>query len=302
MSVITTGTHPKALWPGVKAWFGRMYDEHPEEFSMLFDGDTSDKSAEEDVLITGFGLAPAKTQGGSAEYDTETQGYVSRLVHVAYALGYIVTHEELRDNLYSEVSKRRAQALAFAMRQTKETVAANVYNRAVTSGYTGGDGIVLLSASHPTRAGNQSNIIGTAADLSEASLEDLMTQIMQATDDRGNKIQLMAQSLHVSPSDYYNAVRIMKSVLKNDTAENAINALKVTGALPKGVHVNHYFSDTDAWFIRTNVPRGMIHYKRDPMEFSQDNDFDTKNAKAMCYERYSFGWSDWRGLYGSMGA
>lgn len=300
--IITSGTHPKLLWPGIKTIFGYEYDKHDPEFPDLFEKRMSDKRYEESPLITGFGLAPQKGEGSSVQYDVESQGYLSRLTHVAYALGYVVTWEELRDNLYMEVSKRRAPRLAFSMQQTKETVGANIYNRGFDSNYTGGDAVCLFSASHPSRAGNQSNLITTAADMSEASIEDLMIQIMLATDDRGLKIQLMPQSLHVHPNDYYNATRILKSELKNDTAEHAINALRVTGAFPKGIVMNHYFTDTDAWFIRTNCPDGMIHYMRDEIEFDQDNDFDTKNAKAMCYERYSFGWNDFRGVYGSPGA
>ncbi|MCF4166339.1 hypothetical protein L2U69_11845 [Zavarzinia compransoris] len=300
--IITTGNHPKALWPGIKAWWGRQYQEHQEEYSDLFETDTSDKAYEEDVQVTGFGLAPVKAQGAGAQYDSETQGFTSRYTHVAYALGYIVAYEELRDNLYEVVSRRRSQALAFSMRQTKENVAANVYNRAFSGSYIGGDGVSLLSASHPSLAGNWSNILPVAADLSETALEDMIIQIMGATNDRGLKISLMAKSLHTSRQEWFNANRILKSTLQNDTANNAVNVLKATNALPGGVKVNHYFTDQDAWFMRTNAPRGMIHYNRDPITFDQDNDFDTKNAKAMCYERYSFGWTDPRALYGSAGA
>jgi hypothetical protein len=300
--VITTGNHPKALWPGIKQWWGRQYDEHAVEYTDLFDDDTSDKSYEEDVQVTGFGLAPVKPQGTAVQYDSETQGYVSRYTHVAYALGYIVTWEELRDNLYEVVSKRRAQALAFSMRQTKENVGANVYNRAFNNAYLGGDGVELVSNAHPTLSGNQSNILAVAADLSELSLETAIIQVMGMTNDRGLKISLMPRSLHVHRNEWFNANRILKSALQNDTANNAVNVLKATNALPDGIKMNHYFTDPDAWFLRTNVPRGLVHYDRDPVTFEQDNDFDTKNAKALCYERYSMGWTDWRGVVGSPGA
>ena len=300
--VITTGNHPKALWPGVKAWWGRQYDEHQEEFVDLFDADTSTKNYEEDVQVTGFGMAPVKAEGASVQYDSETQGITSRYTHVAYALGYIVTREELDDNMYEVVSKRRAQALAFSMRQTKETVAANVYNRAFTAAYSGGDGKELLATDHPTLSGDQSNELATAADFSEASLEDLIIQIMGVTNERGLKISLMPRCLIVPRQTWFEANRVLKSTLQNDTANNAINALKATNALPEGIKVNHYLSDQDAWFVRTNAPRGMLHYQRTPIEFTQDNDFDTENAKAKNYERYSFGWTDFRGLYGSPGA
>ena len=299
---ITTGNHPKALWPGIKAWWGRKYAEHQTEYTDLFDDDNSKRSYEEDVQVTGFGLAPVKAEGSPTSYDSESQGYVTRYTHVAYSLGYICTREELADSLYEVVSRRRSQALAFSMRQTKENVGANVYNRAFTSGYTFGDGQILCVSTHPSLSGNQSNVLSTSADLSEASLEDMIIQIMQATNTRGLKISLMPQSLHVHPNDWFEANRILKSVLQNDTANNAVNALKATNAIPRGIKVNHYFTDTDAWFVRTNAPRGMIHYQREPIEFTRDNDFDTSNAKAKNYERYSFGNTDWRAVFGSAGA
>jgi len=303
MAIITTGAHPKALWPGVAAWWGRMYNEHKEEYPDLFDQDTSKKNYEEDVQLTGFGLAPVKTQGAPVSYDTEQQGPVSRYTHVAYALGYIVTKEELDDNLYMEVSKTRARANAFSMRQTKENVAANVYNRAFNSSFTGGDGVSLSNASHPnTTGGTFSNQITTAADLSEASLEDLIIQLMGATNDRGLKINLMPKCIVVPRQLWFEANRILKSVLQNDTANNAVNVLKATNAIPEGIKVNHYLTDPDAWFIRTSCPDGLKCYQRIAPQFSQDNDFDTENAKAKCYERYSFGWSDPRSLWSSPGA
>jgi len=299
--LIATGNHPKALWPGIKAWWGRIYDEHPVEYTDLYDMDTSRQNYEEDVLVTGFGLAPVKNQGVSVQYDSESQGHVSRYTHVVYGLGYMVTREEIEDNLYAVVSKRRAQALAFSMRQTKENVAAQVYNRAFTAGFTGGDGQVLCGTAHPTKSGSQSNLL-TAADISETAIEDMIIAIMGAVNDRGLKISLMGKSLHIHRSDWFEANRIMKSVLQNDNANNALNALKATGALPGGIKVNHYFDDSDAWFIRTNAPRGMVGYQRRAIEFTQDNDFDTENAKAKNTERYVFGWTDFRGIWGSAGA
>jgi len=302
MSVITTGNHPKALWPGVKAWWGRQYSEHPLECRELFDFDTSDRSYEEDVEVTGFGLAPVKSESGGISFDSETQGVVNRATHVAYALGYNVTHEEMQDNLYEVVSKRRSQANAFSMRQTKENVAANVYNRAFDSNFTFGDGVELLSTAHVTVNGTQSNELATPADLSETALEDLTIQIMQALNSRGLKISLMPKSLHVHTNDYYNANRILKSTLQNDSADNALNVLRSTNAFPGGIKVNHYFTDSDAFFIRTNAPRGMLAYQREAISFDKDNDFSTKNVQAAAYERYSFSIGDWRGLYGSAGA
>jgi hypothetical protein len=300
MATITTGAHPKALWPGIKAWWGRSYSEHRPEYPDLFDKQTSDKAYEEEVEITGFGLAPVKPQGTQIFYDIEAQGAVSRFTHVAYALGYIVTYEELRDDLYETVSKRRASQLAFSMRQTKENVLAGVYNLAFSGSALGGDGVSLISNAHPTLSGNQSNL-GVAADISEVAVEDLVIQIMQMQNNRGMRISGMPMSLIVSPPQWFEANRIYNSVLQNDTANNAINVLRATGAFPKGIVVNHYLTSATAYFIRTDVPNSLTYFERDPISFDQDNDFDTKNAKAACYERYSGFWADWRGLYGNQG-
>lgn len=299
--VINTSSHPKALWPGVKAWWGKTYNDFQTEYTELFDVQSSDKAYEEVVQIVGFGVVPVKAQGASITYDSEVQGPVTRFTHVAYASGYIVTHEELADNLYTEVSNTRASALARSFRQTKERVAAGVYNRATTSGYVGGDGVVLLSTAHPnTSGGTFSNKLAVDADLSEAALEDLTIQIMQATDDRGLTISLMPKSLIVAPANFYNAHRILDTPYQVDTANNNINVLKANGVIPKLV-VNHYLTDSDAWFIRTDCPNGMLFFDREPIRFDQDNDFDTMNAKAAGYERYSCGWVDPRALYGSTG-
>jgi hypothetical protein len=299
--IISTGTHPKALWPGIKMWWGRSYDEHIEEFPDLFEKETSDKAYEEEVEITGFGLAPVKNEGTSIVYDSETQGAVTRYTNVAYALGYIVTYEELQDDLYEYVSKRRAQALAFSMRQTKENVGANVYNRAFNTAFPIGDGAALCSAAHPTVAGNQSNLLTTAADLSELAIEDMVIQIMNTLNSRGLKISNLPQSLHVPTQLWFDANRIVKSVLQNDTANNAINVIRASAVFPKGIKVNHYFTSATAWFIRTNIPRGAQYMSREEVSFDQDNDFDTKNAKAACYERYSFNVTDWRQVFGTPG-
>jgi hypothetical protein len=301
MAIITTGSHPKALWPGIKAWWGRSYSEHVPEYPDLFEIDTSDKAYEEEPEITGFGLAPVKPQGSQIFYDTEVQGPVSRYTHVAYALGYIVTFEELRDDLYEVVSRRRAQQLAFSMRQTKENILAAVYNQGFNSSFPGADGQQLFSPAHPTLSGSQSNLLTVAADMSETAVEDLCIQIMQMTNNRGLKISGLPQSLNLPPQLWFDGNRIYHSVLQNDTANNAINVLRATGAFPKGIKINHYFSSGTAWFIRTNIPRGIQYFGRDEITFDQDNDFDTKNAKAACYERYSAFWSDWRGAYGTPG-
>ena len=250
----------------------RSYNEHREEFPDLFDRETSSKAYEEDVEITGFGLAPVKPEGSAIVYDTETQGSVTRYTHVAYALGYIVTYEELRDNLYEVVSKRRAQALAFSMRQTKENVAANVYNRAFNATFTFGDGQTLVGTAHPTLVGSQSNQLTTAADLSEAGLEDLIIQVMQTQNNRGLRISNLPRALIVPVQLWFEANRVLKSVLQSDTANNAINVLKATNALPEGIKVNHYLTSATAWFIRTNIPRSMQYFERDAISFDTDND------------------------------
>lgn len=300
--VITTGNHPKALWPGIHAWWGRKYDEHPEEYSQIFDVTSSDKNYEEDVEATGFGLAPIKSQGGAVQYDSETQGATKRYVHVVYGLGYIVTREELEDNKYEVVSKQRSQALAFSVRQTEETVCANVLNRAFNSSYTGADAKEMIATDHPTINGTQSNKLAVAADLSEASIEDLCIQIGTALNSRGHKIKLMPQALIIPPNEMFNATRILKSTLQSGTGNNDVNAIRTMGLLPKGVVVNHYLTDTDAWFIKTNAPNGLRRFNRRPTEFKQDNDFDTENAKAKSTLRFSVGWTDWRAIYGSAGA
>ncbi|MCD6162611.1 MAG: hypothetical protein J7K40_09395 [candidate division Zixibacteria bacterium] len=302
MSIITTSNHPKALWPGVAAWWGRTYDEHKTEYTDLFDIESSNQSYEEDVQLTGFGLAPVKAEGASVSYDTESQGFVSRYTHAAIALGFICTYEDIKDNLYPVVGRRRGQANAFSMRQSKEIIHANIYNRAFNASYTFGDGKEILATDHPSTAGTWSNELATPADFSEEALEDLLVMIMTAVNDRGHNINLMAQSLHIHPNGWFEANRVLKSVLQNDTANNALNVLKATNALPGGIKMNHYFTDTDAWFVRTNAPRGMIGYQRDSYPLKQDNDFDTGNAKAKSYDRFSAGCTDPRGLYGSAGA
>jgi len=300
--VITSGNHPKALWPGIYRWFGRKYDEHQTEFTDLFDMQTSSQSYEEDVLVTGFGLAPVKSEGGAVHYDSESQGFVKRYTHVPYAMGYIVTHEELADNLYEVVSKRRSEALAFSFRQTKENVGANVYNRAFNSSFVGGDGKELLATDHPSKAGTWSNELATPADLSEASIEDLVIQIHGATNDRGLKISLTPKCLIIPRQLQFEAHRIVRSTLQNDTANNAVNAIRAMNIFPDGIKMNHYLNDPDAYFIRTGCPAGMTCFDREIQDFTMDNDFDTMNAKAKKYERYEFGWTDPRDLYGSAGA
>lgn len=301
MAVITTGSHPKALWPGVYAWFGAKYNEHPQQYTKLFDIKSSSKNYEELVEQTGFGLAPVKAEGSSTAYDSHAQGVTARGTNKAYSLGYIVTREELADNLYSEVSMARASSLAFSMAQTRENVGANVYNRAFNSSYTGGDGKELCATDHGSLSGSQSNELATAADLSEASLEDLTIQIMDAVNSRGLKISLQPKCLIVPTALVYDAQRILESTLRVSTADNDLNAMKSMGIIPEVV-VNNYLTDSDAWFIRTNAPSGMCWFDREPVQFTKDEDFDTDNAKAKAYMRFVPFWGDWRGVYASPGA
>src|SRR5574341_207287 len=300
--VITTGNHPKALWPGVKEWWGRAYTAHPEEWKQLVDVETSSMNYEEDVQITGFGLVPVKAQGSSTSYDSETQGFTTRYTHVTYSLGYVVTQEELADNLYEEVSKTRASALAFSFQQTKENVVSNMYNRAFNSSYTFGDGKELLATDHPhTSGGTWSNELAVAADLSEASLEDIIIQMGGAVDDRGLLIALMPKKLIVPRQLGFEAARILKSVQQPGTANNDINVLNAMNSIPEGFVVNHFLTSSGAWFVRANVPmgQGLKFYQRVGISFTQDNDFDTDNAKAKGRERYSVGCTDPRALWGS---
>jgi hypothetical protein len=303
MATITTGSFAKALWPGVNAWYGDAYKEYPVEWDKLFEKYTSKRNFEEDVGVSGFGLAVVKPEGSSISYDTERQAFITRYTHVVYGLGFIVTREMFEDDLYDVVGKRKAKGLAFSMRQTKEVIAANVYNRAFNSSYTGGDGKELLATDHPNLAGGTwANELATAADMSEAALEQACIDIQGFTNDRGLKIAYQPKSLIIPKEIEFDTARILKNVDRPGTAERDINALVKLGKFPGGMIVNHYLTDTDAWFIRTNCPDGMKYFERRGDEFGTDNDFDTENAKFKATSRYSFGWTDPRGLYGSPGA
>lgn len=301
--IINTGSHPRALWPGVAAWFGDVYAEHEPEYPNLFEVMTSDKNYEIDVQDVTFGLATVKPEGQSINYDSSVQGYESRYVHVVYASGYIVTEEELEDNLYESLSRKRAQSLAISMHQTKENVGAQIYNRAFSGSFVGGDGVSLINTAHPnTSGGTFSNQLTVSSTLSEAAIENLGIQIMQATNDRGLLVALKSTHLLVSPSNFFQAQRIVKSVFQTGTANNDVNVVAAIGMFPKGVHVNHYFSSSTAWFIRTNCTDGMKFYQRRALNFTQDNEFSTTNALAKATERYVPGWSDPRGLFGTPGS
>lgn len=308
MSTMTSATIAKALYPGVNAWFGKAYAELPVQWTSLFDTHTSRRRYEEDVGLSSFGLASIKDEGDTVAYDAERQGFTTRYQHATIGLGFIVTREAVEDDLYDVVAQNKAQGLAFSMRQTEEVIAANVYNRAFNTSFLGGDGSTLIacaaggSASHPNIAGGTwTNGPTTAADLSEASLEQASIDIMKYTNDRGLRIQVIPNKLIIPVDLVFEAERILQTEKRVATANNDINALKKMGKFPGGIVSNHYLTDTDAWFIKTNVPHGLKHWTRRGLEFSIDNDFDTENAKFKATKRFSVGWTDARAIYGSPG-
>lgn len=302
MATITTGAFAKLLWPGLNAVYGEAYKDWDTEYTKLFDTYKSSQNWEEDLGVSGFGLATVKPEGTSISYDTERQAFLTRYIHFVVGNGFIVTREMLEDNLYKTVGPRRAKNLARSMRQSKETHGANVYNRAFNGSYTGGDGLEMCSTAHVNVAGGTwQNELTTAADLSEASLEQALIDIGGWTDDRGLKVAAKAVSLHIPRQLEFEAERILMSPYRPGIADNDVNALYTMGKFPKGVHMNHYLTDADAWFIRTDVDNGVKHFQRRPLQFSIDNDFDSENAKFKATERYVFGWSDPRGVFGSPG-
>lgn len=306
---MTTGSLPKSLWPGVNKFYGKEYAEHKVEYTDLFNTYNSSRAYEEDVGISSYGLLSVKPEGQPIVYDDETQGFTTRYTHVNYALGFIISEEAIEDDQYDVVGERRARGLAFSMRQTKEVIAANVYNRAFNTDYTGGDGSTLIAcgaggtASHPNVAGGTwTNGPTAGADLSEAALEQASIDIMGWENDRGLKISVTPQSLIVPTALTFEADRILNTSQRVGTADNDINSIKNMGKFPGGIKVNHYLSDADAWFIRTNAPDGMKQFVRKQDTFAMDDDFDTNNAKFKGSFRCSFGWTDPRGLWGSPGA
>jgi hypothetical protein len=302
MSVINSGSFAKALWPGVNAWYGRAYDQYPEEYTKLFTKQTSTKAFEEDVGVSSFGLAVQKSEGAPISYDSERQGFITRYQHAVYALGFIITREMMEDDQYDIIGKRKAEGLAFSMRQTKEVLGANVYNRAFNSLYTGGDGVSLINAAHPNiKGGTWSNQIATAADLSEAALEQACIDIAGFTNDAGLLIAVRPEKLVIPRQLIFEAKRILGTEGRVGTDNNDLNAIKTLGSIPTVV-TNHFLTDTDAWFIGTNVQNGMKYMERRADSFDMDNDWDTENAKYKATARYSFGWTDPRALYGSAGA
>jgi len=305
---ITTSNFAKLLYPGLNTIYGHKYNEKPMEWSQIFEQRSSKRAYEEDLSVTGFGLAPVKTEGNAIVYDTEQQGFLTRYQHVVIASGFIITEEMIDDDQYDTIGSRRTEGLAFSIRQTEEVMGANVLNRAFNTSYLGGDGATLIastgagSATHPNASGGTwTNGPTTDGDLSEAVLEQAVIDIGNFLDDRGKRIQVMPKCLIIPNGSQFEAERILGSTLRPGTADNDTNALYSMGSVPK-VIVNHYLTDADAWFVQTDIPNGLIRYNRSDKGFSIDNDFDTSNAKFKVAKRFSVGWSDPRCCYGSEGA
>ena len=306
MSTITTAQFAKALWPGLNKIFNDMYAMYPEEYMDFTSKVSSDKNREEYLGFSGLGLAAIKPEGSATKFDSMEQGFVPSVLNVNFGLGYVITREARDDNKYMEIATARTKALARSARITKETVGANMLNRAFNSSFTGADGVELLSTAHLTKSGlTFANELATAADISEAAIEQAITDISLFTDERGLRIMAQPRKLIVHPSDNWEACRITKSQLQNDTANNAVSALVATNAIPGGYSMNHYLTDTDAWFLTTDITdmgEGLIYQERIADEFSSDNEFTTDNAQFKYYGRYAFDWLDPRGLFGSPGA
>jgi phage major head subunit gpT-like protein len=290
---------------GIKTWYGDRYKEFATEYTDIFDKVSSDKAYEEYVGFSGMGLFKTKPEGTAISFDSMQQGFVTRATNVAYALGFIITREMYKDDQYAIIGKRRANALAFSARQTKENIGANILNRAFTAGYTYGDGVVLASTAHLNKAGGTwSNKIAIDADISEASLEQAAQDIAGFLDDRGLKIQVMPKKLIIPKEIMFETTRILKSIQQPGNANNDVNALRVMNIFPEGAVVNHFLTDTDAWFVKTNIPsgEGLIYQEREADEFMVTDDSDTMNAKYMSYGRYTFTVADARAIYSSAGS
>jgi len=304
MGVINRANFAKDLYPGVSKWFGLKYAEYPNEFLQIFEKNTSDKAFEEEMSVSTMGMLQLKTEGGGIAYDEMAQGNLYRYTFATYALGFMITRELYEDGLAVTQGMRRAQALAFSARQTQETLAANIMNRAFNSDYTYHDAKELLATGRTLGrfGGTWANMLSVAADLSEEALEQAIIDIGNFTNDRGLKIAIKPQSLIIPPSLMFEAQRILKSDNQPGTANNDINAIKSMGNFPKGVVVNHYLTDTDAWFIKTDAPDGLKFFERRALAFDTDNDWETENAKFKCTFRAGWGCTDPRGIYGSAGA
>ena len=293
----------KELLPGLNALFGLEYKRYGEEHKEIYETEKSERSFEEETKLSGFSAAPVKNEGSSVAYDNAQEAFTARYNHETIALGFSITEEAIEDNLYDSLSGRYTKALARAMAYTKQVKAAAVLNNGFSSSYPGGDGQALFSANHPLVSGGvNSNIPGTPADLNETSLEAAVIQIAAWTDERGLLIAARPKKLIVPPALQFVATRLLETELRVGTNDNDINAIKNNGSIPEGYTVNHFLTDTNAWFLTTDVPNGMKHFVRTPLAQSMDGDFDTGNVRYKARERYSFGWSDPLGMYGSQGA
>jgi hypothetical protein len=293
----------KELLPGLNALFGLEYARYGEEHKEIFDTETSERSFEEETKLSGFSAAPVKNEGSAIAYDNGQEVFTARYTHETIALGFSLTEEAIEDNLYDSLSARYTKALARAMSYTKQTKAAAVLNNGFNSSYAGGDGQPLFSTAHPLVSGGvNSNTPATQTDLNETSLEAAVIQIAAWTDERGLLIAAKPRKLVVPPNLMFVATRLLETELRVGTADNDINALKNNGSIPEGYTVNHFLTDTNGWFLTTDVPNGLKHFVRTPMSTGMDGDFDTGNVRYKARERYSFGWSDPLGMFGSSGS
>ena len=293
----------KELLPGLNALFGMEYARYGEEHKEIYESETSERSFEEETKLSGFSAAPVKNEGSAIAYDNAQEAWTTRYNHETIALGFSITEEAVEDNLYDSLSARYTKSLARAMAYTKQVKAAAVLNNGFSSSYPGGDGVALFSAAHPlVSGGTNSNTPSTQVDLNETSLEAAVIQIAAWTDERGLLIAAKPKKMVVPPSLMFVAKRLLDTELRVATADNDINALKQMGAIPEGYTVNHFLTDPNAWFLTTDVPNGMKHFVRTPLQNSMDGDFDTGNVRYKARERYSFGWSDPLGMWGSSGS
>ena len=293
----------KELLPGLNALFGLEYARYGEEHKEIYETETSERSFEEETKLSGFTAAPVKNEGSAIAYDNAQEAWTARYNHETIAQGFSITEEAIEDNLYDSLSARYTKALARSMSYTKQVKAASTLNNGFTAGYNGGDGVPLFSNAHPLISGGvNSNVPTTAADLNETSLENAVIQIAAWTDERGLLIAARPRKLILPPALQFVATRLLETSLRVGTNDNDINALKNNGSIPEGYAINHFLTDPNAWFLTTDVPNGMKHFVRTPMSTGMDGDFDTGNVRYKARERYSFGWSDPLGMYGSAGA
>ena len=293
----------KELEPGLNALFGMEYDRYSDEWSDVFETESSDRAFEEEVMLSGFGQAPVKSEGAAVSFDTANEAYTARYTHETIALAFAITEEAVEDNLYDRLSTRYTRALARSMSNTKEVKGANILNNAFDSTFTFGDGKELCATDHPTvGGGNFRNELTTSADLNETSLEQSLIDIAAFIDERGLLVAVQGRKLVIPPALQFVADRLMASTLRPGTADNDINAIRNMGMLADGYTVNHYLTDTDAFFIKTDAPNGFKHFNRSSIKTAMEGDFDTGNMRFKARERYSFGVSDWRCVYGTPGA